>query len=89
MTVTATPATENLARVRMARVFETLLMDVNALTNDIGTYYEVAVATFANTDRGAYVGADKRRVFNTETDARDYANGWFASLASKGWTRVA
>lgn len=86
---TTTAATATLARITMARVFESLIMDVNALTNEIGTYYDVTVMTFDGTSRGAYVGADARRVFNTEAAARQFANGWFASLRGKGWKRTA
>lgn len=88
--MTATTKTETITTVTLLKGFDSTTIDLNALTNDIGTYYEVTGVGLYHQSRGrAQVGGTHRRCFNELDDARKYANGWFADLISKGYKRTA
>lgn len=98
----ASPITEKaLTTIQLAKGFETIVLTLteHTLTVPAGaveaypdgysaTNYAVNGISFYRTSHGAMVQGDATRTRPTLTEAREYANGWFADLVGKGWHRV-
>jgi len=73
----------------MQRVFSSLYMTLIKETNEVGSFYTVEVMSLYNMSGGrSQVEGHKAKSFGTEEKAREYANGWYAKLRTKGWTRT-
>jgi hypothetical protein len=97
MTATAT-ADKLITSVTLRKGFEQIFITLVEKTNDLGSYFQVEGVSIYGTAQGGRVGGVATKVFaGLETTdlgwgpmkgAREYANGWFASLIDKGWERI-
>jgi hypothetical protein len=81
---TTTTATDRATQVALRKGFESIHLTVFATADG----FEVTGASIYNTSQGGRVGGVKTRPFGTEDSAREFANGWYRKLVSKGWQRI-